>query len=545
MITPRFVNLLRALDGRPKALSTIVERLRRSMPRRDDRTVRGILNGLCALISLARTRQDSQSPSRLRPFLRVSVHLWVRELARMVCAVKRDEDSPERRLAHSGDLGADERSPHFPLVQCHNCHVTGWGVVLNSNRDGALKDLRHFYNQFFSRSIEARFLFPEHPPRRTKGAKASICGSCGRFQLDQPDGPCPSCKADRLVKVFVPDSVVEEGQGPNKRRALSTDCPYCLSRRSLFVFGARSTVLLSVALGQTYASRHNDDHKVVGFSDNVQDAAHRAGFFSHRTWRNSKRAAIAQTVPQEGSISLAELPAAVTEKWQEQFGRERFVAEFIAPDRTWRTDFNEFRKTGQLAPKSQLPDLVSRRLQWEALAEFGFASSIAHSLERSRLASAGPSIDALNGACVTARDRLREELSELRDITLAHVQWIALGIMRRMKDTGAIASDSVDAVKWYINSGCNRWYLTRRDHALPEFGPETPRPIFPEEDASNSDGTEPLARLGGTSWYQKWVEKVLYRQFPLVAQHHSGTILRIILKQLQARGLARQRVAGS
>ena len=538
-----FVNLLRALDGRPKALSTVVERLRRSMPRRDDRTILGILNGLCALISMARTRGDGQSALRLRPFLRVSVHVWVRELARMVCAVHRDLDSPERRLRHSDDLTADERSPHLPLVQCHNCHVTGWGAVLNSNRDGLLRDIRYFYNQFFSRSIEAKFLFPETPPRRARGANASICGSCGRFRLDQPDGPCADCKSDRVAKVFVPDSVVEEGQGPNKRRVLSKDCPYCSSRGSLYVFGARSTVLLSVALGQTYASRHNEDHKVVGFSDNVQDAAHRAGFFSHRTWRNSKRAAIAQAVPRQGSISLAELPATVTEKWREQFGRKRFVSEFIAPDRTWRTDFSEFRETGKLGSSSRLPNLVSRRLQWEALAEFGFASSIAHSLERSRFAAAGPSTDALHGACVVARDRLREELSELQDITQSHVQWIALGILRRLKDTGAIASETVDAVKWYIHSGCSRWYLTRIDHALPEFGPESPRPIFPAEDASGSDGTEPLTRLGGTSWYQRLVEKVLYREFPLVARHHSGTILGIILKQLQSQDLVRQLVS--
>ncbi len=65
---------------------------------------------------------------------------------------------------------------------------------------------------------------------------------------------------------------------------------------ALIIFGARASSLLSVALGQTFASRHNDDRKVIAFSDNVQDAAHRAGFIAARTWPNNVRAAIAQVV---------------------------------------------------------------------------------------------------------------------------------------------------------------------------------------------------------------------------------------------------------
>ena len=562
-----FVNLLRTLDGRPKALATIIERLRKTMPRRDDRTVRGILNGLCTLISVARTPEDGASAIRLRPFLRVSVHIWVRELARMVCAVHQkgqipkshilgdhvegddhDHDRPDsfgpaQRLRFSDDLSADDRSLHLPLIQCHNCHVTGWGAVLNSGGDRILRDLRHFYNQFFGRDIDAMFLFPEKRPTGAKGNKASVCGSCGRFQLNEAKRPCVECKADQIMDVFVPDSVVEQGTGSKKRRVLSTTCPYCSSRRSLYIFGARSTVLLSVALGQTYASRHNDHHKVVGFSDNVQDAAHRAGFFSHRTWRNSKRAAIAQVVPEQGSVSLADLPAHVTSQWSDRFVPERFVMEFIAPDRTWRRDFKEFQKTGRLDSNSRLPDLVDRRLQWEALAEFGFSSSVAQSLERSRLAAAGPEIDAVTDACQEATSRLREELSELKRIEPRQVLWVALGILRRMKDTGAIESNTVDAVIGYVKSGCNRWYLTRGDHALPEFGPHTPRPLFPAEAGTASDGTEPLTRPGGSSWYQRWVEKVLHPKFPLLAKHHSGAILQILLECLRSHGLARHIVS--
>ena len=547
-----FVNLLRTLNYRPKALSAIVETLRVTMPRANKRTARGILNGLCALISLARTPEDGGSSIQLRPFLRVSIHIWVRELARMVCAVHPlhaedpdedehpDKQQSKRRLRSSDDLSADESSLHLPLIQCHGCQVTGWGAVLNSSGDQVQRDLRHFYNQFFGRDISAIFLFPEKRPTGAKGKDASVCGACGRFQLGDANGPCANCKADRLVAVFVPDSVVEERTRSGTRNVLSKDCPYCASRRSLFIFGARSTVLLSVALGQTYASHFNDDHKVVGFSDNVQDAAHRAGYFTHRTWRNSKRAAIAQVVPEQGSVSLEDLPEKVASRWESSFDRKRYVSEFLAPDRTWRRDYKEFQESGRLDSNSRLPDLVNRRLQWEGLAEFGFSSSIAQSLERSRSAAVGPDLDALTNACTDAASRLREELSELERLETRQVVWVALGILRRMKDIGAIYSEKVDAVVGYVRSGCNRWYLTASAHALPEFGPESPRPYFPAETGANGDGTEPLTTRGGSSWYQRWTEKVLLPRFPLLARQQSGTVLNILLACLESHGLTRR-----
>ena len=79
-----FVNLLRVLEGRPKPLSKILERLRPSLPVASDGEADGVLNGLCALISVAR-RQDDDAAKKLRPFLQVGLHLWVRELRRMVC----------------------------------------------------------------------------------------------------------------------------------------------------------------------------------------------------------------------------------------------------------------------------------------------------------------------------------------------------------------------------------------------------------------------------------------------------------------------------
>ncbi len=43
--------------------------------------------------------------------------------------------------------------------------------------------------------------------------------------------------------------------------------------------GLQAVTAISALLSQLYSSHYNDDKKLLAFSDNVQDAAHRAGFF--------------------------------------------------------------------------------------------------------------------------------------------------------------------------------------------------------------------------------------------------------------------------
>ena len=165
-----------------------------------------------------------------------------------------------RRLRFFDDLKPDEPSIHLPLIQCRECHVTGWGTVKRPTEPRLDGDLRVFYNRFFLRDVDVAYLFPAAAPPGVRGLDVTVCGACGAVQ--------------------------------------AADATAC----------ARAASLLSVALGQAQGSRYNDDRKVIAFSDNVQDAAHRAGFFAARTTATSLRAAIAQVVERHDGIALAELP---------------------------------------------------------------------------------------------------------------------------------------------------------------------------------------------------------------------------------------------
>ena len=585
-----FVNLLRVLDGRPTPMSAIVARLRHSLPVASDDEASGVLNGLCALISAARRREGTGDGGKVQPFLQVGLHLWVRELRRMVCSLHEEstegsaeesadrraggtddaadraaeqehETSPSprtppsatngatipRRLRFFDDLKPDEPSIHLPLIQCRECHVTGWGAVKRAAEQRLEQDLRIFYNRFFLRDVDVAYFFPADAPRGVGGFDVGVCGACGMV-LTADAAACTGCGSERLVRVFRPDSVDPRGRGTSRSMRLSRDCPYCGAREGLIIVGARAASLLSVALGQAQGSRYNDDRKVIAFSDNVQDAAHRAGFFAARTAGAGVRAAVAQVVERNDGIALADLPAQVETWWRDAavnpdaFDTERFVSEFIAPDRLWLRDFVTLRDEGRLPAGSRLPELVAQRLRWDTLAELGYRSAIGRTLERTRAAAVGVDRDALERACRDAHLRIREQFGALRDLEPGAVRALSLGVLRRMKERGAIRSDVTSA---WLAKGAGFWWLNA-DLALQDFGRRSARPIFPVDGSGNGEGLESLVSGSGArkSWYQAWVEKVLAPVDPFAATHDATEVLLALLRALEDAGLVCRLEAG-
>jgi DEAD/DEAH box helicase domain-containing protein len=76
--------------------------------------------------------------------------------------------------------------------------------------------------------------------------------------------------------------------------------PGCGERDELLLLGARNATLGSQVVENSWASPFNDDKKLIAFSDSVQDAAHRAGFFGARTYMNNVRTAWAHVMDELG-----------------------------------------------------------------------------------------------------------------------------------------------------------------------------------------------------------------------------------------------------
>ncbi len=186
------------------------------------------------------------------------------------------------------------------MVNCRGCGSTAW-AGLKRQRDTAISgNLEDFYPAFFGDDPKVTFLFPEETGAQTRPMESGIslfCTHCLNLTERLDRERCPACDGGELVRVFVSNQRTQRGE----RHIARHDCPYCDAENGLTIMGSQAASLTSVMLAQLYSSSFNDDKKLLTFSDSVQDAAHRAGFFAARTYRFNLRSAIQQCVQEGGA----------------------------------------------------------------------------------------------------------------------------------------------------------------------------------------------------------------------------------------------------
>jgi len=206
-----------------------------------------------------------------------------------------------------------------------------------------------------------------------------VCCACGNLQPNP--GSCQACGHDELVAVFRTTGTRSHTRGNATLTWHDSTCPACGQRDRQVLLGARNATLGAQVVAESWASPFNDDKKLIAFSDSVQDAAHRAGFFGARTYANTVRTAMARAIdylvhdteaPHPNPLPEGEGAAAPWDTFLQQFeqlwrqpgsplymDRERFVAEFIAPNMTWQRDWaQELLVHGALPASSLLPARV-------------------------------------------------------------------------------------------------------------------------------------------------------------------------------------------
>ena len=86
------------------------------------------LAALDSLVSLCgHARFEDPETGAVFPFLKIHVHLWMRELARMVATL-----DPKPRLAYSDDLKEEEAKRAMPALHCRDCGAMGWGGTMRN-----------------------------------------------------------------------------------------------------------------------------------------------------------------------------------------------------------------------------------------------------------------------------------------------------------------------------------------------------------------------------------------------------------------------------
>lgn len=420
-----------------------------------------VINSLFALISHARTGKVG----KLRPFLNVQVQLWMRELRRLVAKVGSDEITYE--IAH--DLNKQQAKQYLPVVNCRDCGITGWVSVLNERSNATMTNLESLYNLYFRADEKIVMMFPHSHEERIPGmVPARICPDClqvkvGEYGTDE----CVNCGAE-MVDILIPNPIKTSGT-KNHRQYV---CPCCGSRRGLSLMGLRSATEISASISQMFASKFNDDKKTLAFSDNVQDAAHRAGFFNSRTWRFGLRTAIQKYCTEMGSgQTIADFQNGFIKYWHEHMTDEQFVSFFIAPNLTWKQAYEDMVEKRNLGKDKQAQILmyeIEQRIKYEIMLEFGLAGKIGRTLEKSNCSVISFAVEDIIQIADSVQERTINELGVLTAENIDSFKRMVIGYLNLMRTNGAFRDKVFDEYTigdgngYMLSNDRNRWLPGRQ-----------------------------------------------------------------------------------
>ena len=526
-----FVNLLKLARERVIPLSDLQSQLQGPLPHAARRHIGHVLDALLVLAAWARSPETAALP-----LVTLRIQFWLRELRRMVA--KLSANPLEVELKASADLKSHPNGLHLPLVQCSQCHTTAWVSRLPGGCSKVSDKLDEIYNGWFGGNAEMVRLYPgkiQTSRTAVEGLPQWLCCGCGHLQGSGET--CHACGSDALVSVFRTTGVRNSQRGNMAFNWHDSTCPACGTHDRLILLGARNATLGAQVIEFSWASVFNDDKKMIAFSDSVQDAAHRAGFFAARTYGNTVRTAIAKAVDE-----LAR-PSAPWPEFLEGFGnlwldsgsilemssKEDFVAEFIGPNMLWQRDWaDELLKKGKLPGNSRLPERVKKRLMWQAFADFTYQSQRGRTMERVGKAVLAPDRGLLLAVVDTIHGDLREHFGAHGLDHQIVIAWL-WGFLCYLRQRGAVAHPELAR---YAQDG--NIFAFSRNEWLPVMGERTPRPTC------LTLGTHPhfdrLINAQRKTWYERWLSACLGQQM-LISVGMTEAIYRAAIERLLASGL--------
>ncbi|MEQ9498743.1 MAG: DEAD/DEAH box helicase [Deltaproteobacteria bacterium] len=456
--------LLEILRRGPQTVDQLIDALVERDPELgalDDQERRAVLDAFLVLVGEARRRTDS---GELVPFLQLRVQLWVRELRRLLMKIPEAwDDGPVFRFADAA--GADETSQAKALPVAHCRHCGGHGLA--ATRKAGHKTLRHNPREIGQAWLEGS---PD-----------------AQYVLLEPDADTP----DLLPRRLDPDRLdISADRGPRiglyppeRPPRFTSTCPECGEQDNLRILGARGPSLLSVAVSHLFLTDHNDDRKLLTFVDRVQDASHLAGFFAARTYRFNFRTAL------QGALLAVEgergAPLAGLSKQLYTFARAQLpdeptvVATLMPHDLKSRPAYHAWHEAPNGPALTALRKDLAERLEWEVTREYGLATYLGRTLERTGSSCAHPESERLTQAA----ERLAADLAEQgvlqlaeRPPTVAEARAFLAGLCHRLRTRGGIRSPLLAA---YVHNDGNRYLLSKRHQPLlGGFGRFSPVPRF-------------------------------------------------------------------
>lgn len=436
------------------------------------------------LLSVARRRQGDH----LRPLFSVEVQLWIREVSRLLRRVGSppsfrwlDSVAPTRTDHVGGEVAMEEADRvELPAVYCRRCGMSGWMAIQSELGGTLLTATNTIYQAALSRSAQARVLL------------ATSAGDPNASWYDPSTRHIDAVASEGSVAVLITAS--EDDAKANR-------CPGCDERDTIRFLGLQVASLASVAVNTLFGSPHLEEpeRKLLAFTDSVQDASHRAGFFAGRTHRINLRTLMAGIIVDRGDVTLAALGDALLDAADDPRALFALVPPDLARDPKVRTVWTDH-------PSAEGLGILGRRVGFEVDLEFGLRARVGRTLELSRVAAAAVELSELDEIAALVEEDLVRIVDAISDDSLNQVDVYLRGLVERLRLRGGLLHPLLDP---YVGDGGRQWFVWGgRPDGLPPFTPGQGRPLF--FTSAPTGEFDSLTALSATpTWAVDWATRVL------------------------------------
>lgn len=480
----------------------------------DADVVADALTRFMALLSLARRPVGG----REAPLFSVEAQLWIREVTRLLRAVKQepvfswldtpglaalvepDAETDNETGDHRNDEPDDEPEPpapaiDLPAVSCRRCGHSGWMATTTEISGTLAMNPAAVHEAALRRSPAVRVML------RARDGDEGVrhLDPLSRRLLDEP--------REHTVPVHVT---------PGEDEARRQTCPACGEANAVLFIGLAVASLASVSITTMFGSDNvsPDERKLLAFTDSVQDASHRASFFAGRTHRFNARSLMAGVLREAGDqgLSLADLGEVLFADADSPHRRFELVPPDLLRDVAMRSVWSD-------DPDPAALGTLAERVGFEVDLEFGLRSRVGRTLEQS-VASASW-VDPGDDAASLVAEVLADVLGEVPERALEGIDAYLLGIGDRLRGSGAIHNRLLEP---FVREGGPQWLIWGgRPDGLPPFTPDQSRPTFVTT-AAKSDFDSLSARHTTPTWWVDWAARSLGLEPPQAVEMNLRTM---------------------
>jgi len=484
---------------------------------------------LMAFLSLVARARELRS-GKAFPLVPTQVQLWIRELRRIGLLVS---DTPffnwlDEPIADKHQL---------PAVHCTECGEVSWVALIDPDQESTIQqttngfaletDVQKIYQAWgFDHRASDKLVILSHWQDRDDPVSILDDGqqqlTATRYYLAPTslivrlgNGPCPLTGENTFpVKVA---RETRQNESDNKWYGVR-QCPHCLSEDNLMFIGSRASTISSVAIDEVFGSTLNNDPKLLAFTDSVQDASHRAGFFSSRTYHFTFRTALQHIIDETGDkgLPLLDVGKTLLSYWSEDKpGRPKsereVMATLIPTDLREYGPYVSFRNDPSLVTaKASLRNDFINRMNWEACSEFSLMVTNGRTMEGQSSATLGWDMSIVDDTVALLRQRLSGISPILENIIdLDFVKWI-LGILHRSRLRGGLFHPYLEPYARQSFWGKYPFGKTIPGREFyPPAGKYKPRLLVTKKDKYHEFILSPTSSGSNAPWQIVWARRIL------------------------------------